>query len=82
MSDQELSSIRNPGEDQRDKSLFRVGQRVAVNLGGCVENRTEGVIHAVRQLPTLTTYELRLDGYDSYAGVDTVYMAEALTPLD
>lgn len=75
-------SIRSVEEDQRDKSRFRVGQRVAVNIGGCTENRTEGVITAIHTMPTLTTYEVRFDGYDSHAGVDTVYMAEGLAPLD
>jgi hypothetical protein len=75
-------SIRSPQEDQRDKSRFRVGQRVTANLGGCAENRTEGVITAIHALPTLTTYEVRFDGYDSHAGVETIYMADGLTPLD
>lgn len=82
MVNDELNSIRNRSEDERDKSLFRVGQRVAANLGGCPENRTEGVIRAIRELPTLTTYEVEFDGYGSGVGIDTVYMAEALTPLD
>jgi hypothetical protein len=75
-------SIRSPQEDQRDKSRFRKGQRIAVNIGGCPENRTEGVITAIHTLPTLTTYEVKLDGYGSHAGVDTIYMADVLTPLD
>jgi hypothetical protein len=82
MFNEAQNGIRNPAEDGRDKSLFRVGQRVAVNLGGCPENRTEGVITAINELPTLTTYQLRFDGYGSHAGVDTGYMAEALTALD
>ena len=82
MGNKHLNSIRNGAEDERDKSLFRQGQRIAVNIGGCPENRTEGVISAVHALPTLTTYEVRFDGYESHDGVDTIYMAEALTRLD
>ena len=82
MASDGLSSIRNADEDGRDKSLFRVGQRVALNLGGCTENRTEGVIHSIKRLPMLTTYEIQFDEYGAGVGLDTFYMAEALTPLD
>lgn len=81
-SDEQLTSIHNRSEEERDKSLFHVGQRVAVNIGGCPENRTEGVIVSIRELPMLTTYEVQFDGYRSTEGIDTFYMAEALIPLD
>jgi hypothetical protein len=77
-----LTSIRHREEDERDKSLFRVGQRVSAEIGGCRENRTEGVITAIHSLPTLTTYEVRFDGYRSHEGIETTYMAAGLTPLD
>lgn len=82
MASDELNSIHNRSEEQRDRSQFRVGRRVAVNVGGSEENRTEGVIASVRELPSLTTYEVRFDGYRSHEGVDTFYMADALTLLD
>ncbi len=81
MQNDELSPIYSRSEVERDKSLFRVGQRVAVNMGGNAENRTEGVIRSIRELPTLTTYEVQFDGYRTNAGIDTFYMAEALSPL-
>jgi len=63
-------------------TILRVGQQIAVNVGGCEENRTEGVIRAIRQLPDLTTYEVDFPGYRKDTRIDTFYMAEALTPLD
>lgn len=61
--------------------LYRVGQKVAVNVGGCVENRSEGVIASVKQLPALTTYEVRFPEYGDGTGIERFYMAEYLTPL-
>ena len=61
---------------------WRVGQRVAVNMGGCPENRTEGVIRSIRERPELTTYEVDFAGYRNHTGVETFYMAPALIPLD
>jgi hypothetical protein len=61
--------------------VFKVGQKVAVNLGGCAENRTVGVVRSIRELPSLTTYELELPGYGRTSGIEVFYMAEALTPV-
>lgn len=62
---------------------YAVGQKVAVNLGGCVENRTEGVIASIKERPELVTYEVRFPehGRDG-VGIERFYMWEQLTPLD
>ena len=62
--------------------VFRVGQKVAVNIGANPANRTEGVITAIHPRPELITYRVRFPSYPREAGIDTVYMAEYLTPLD
>lgn len=63
-----------PGSSRCDPP-FRLGQRVAVNIGGCVENRTEGTIHSIRALPELTLYEVRFSGYARNPQMETLYMA-------
>lgn len=60
--------------------VFVVGQQVLVNIGGCVENRTMGVIRSIRQLPTLTTYEVDFADHQRGNRVESFYMADALTP--
>ena len=64
------------------ESVIRVGQKVAVDIGGCRENRTEGVVRSVRERPELTTYEVLFPQYGETTGIDKFYMAEALTVLD
>lgn len=61
--------------------VFHIGQKVAVEIGGCAENRTEGVVRSVQQLPQLTTYEVHFPEFRTQDGVPSYYMAEALTPL-
>jgi hypothetical protein len=61
--------------------LYQVGQKVAVNVGGCVENRSEGVIASVKRRPELITYEVRFPAYGDGTGIEQFYMAEHLTPL-
>ncbi len=60
---------------------FKVGQRVAVNIGGCPGNRAEGVVASIRQLPELITYEINFPEHQHDSRIDTFYMAEYLTPL-
>lgn len=62
--------------------VFHVGQHVAVNIGGCAANRTEGVILSIRQLAELTTYEVSFPEYRPDPRIDTFYMAAALAALD
>jgi hypothetical protein len=64
------------------ESHYAVGQKVAVNIGGCAENRTEGVIIAIRSRPALDTYEVHFPGYRKDPRIDTFYMAADLIPLD
>jgi len=63
------------------ETVFSVGQQVAVNIGGCVENRTVGVIRSIRQLPELTTYEVDFAEYPKDSWIASFYMAEALTAV-
>jgi len=62
-------------------AVFSIGQRVAVNIGGCRENRTEGVITQIKYRPELTTYEVAFPGLASDGRIETHYMAENLTPV-
>jgi hypothetical protein len=64
------------------KTRLRKGQRVAVNIGGCRENRTEGTITSVKQRPELTTYEVDFPQYDDDHRIERFYMAQDLTPVD
>lgn len=59
--------------------VFKVGQQVAVNIGGCAENRTVGVVRSIREAPALTTYEVGFADHPRKCGIETFYMAEALT---
>ena len=52
-----------------------------MNIGGCLENRTVGVIRSIRQLPSLTNYEIRFPEYDSDGRIPAFYLAEALTAV-
>jgi hypothetical protein len=61
---------------------YRVGDRVTVNVGGCVENRTEGVIRSVRNGPFLTTYEVGLPEFGDDGRVEALYMAHDLAAID
>jgi hypothetical protein len=61
---------------------FRIGQRVAVNVGGCIENRTFGVIRSIRERPALTTYEVALAEHRGDVRVATFYTAESLEACD
>jgi hypothetical protein len=61
--------------------VFRVGQKVTVNIGGCAGNRTDGVIAAIRTHPELVTYEIQFPTALRDSGLETVYMAEYLTAL-
>jgi hypothetical protein len=60
---------------------YRVGEKVTVDVGGCVANRTEGVVVSVLQRPELTTYEVDFPGYRAGPGLDRFYMADRLTRL-
>lgn len=61
--------------------VYRVGQRVALNIGGCRENRTEGVITSIKSRPELITYEVALATLASDGRIEAFYMAQDLTPL-
>ena len=63
-------------------TVFQVGQKVAVNIGGCRDDRTEGVITSIKTRPELTTYEVRFPEYGDGVGIPRFYMAEYLTLLD
>ena len=60
---------------------YRVGQKVNVDIGGCPENRTEGVIVAVKLAPALTTYEVTFPSVATDGRVATFYMAHDLIPV-
>ncbi len=62
--------------------LYRVGQQVLVNIGGCLENRTPGVVTSVKTRPELVTYEVRFSEFAGDHRIASFYMAEDLTPLD
>jgi hypothetical protein len=61
---------------------LKVGQHVAVNIGGCRENRTEGVILSIHRRPELITYEVDFPGYRKDTRIHTFYMAQDLMLLD
>lgn len=61
--------------------VFAVGQPVTVDIGGCIGNRTRGVIRSIKQRPELTTYEVAFPEYWDDARIETFYTAEALTPV-
>jgi hypothetical protein len=61
--------------------VYQVGQKVAVNIGGCVGNRTEGVIASIKRRPELITYEVHFPEFGHDSGIEQFYMAELLTPL-
>ena len=61
--------------------VFQVGEKVAVNIGGCVENRTVGVVRSVRRMPELTTYEVDFPEYRMDTRIEAFYVAELLTPV-
>ena len=61
---------------------YRVGQKVAVNIGGCPENRTEGTIASINRRPELTTYEVDFPEYWKDGRIATFYMVQDLIPLD
>ena len=57
---------------------YQVGQTVAVNIGGCFGNRTEGVIRSIKQLPDLTTYEVDFPEFRKDPQIAKFYMVEDL----
>jgi hypothetical protein len=61
--------------------VFRIGQRVAVNVGGCAQNRTEGVVRSIKELPQLTTYQVFFPELGS-VGVEPYYVADLITAVD
>ena len=61
---------------------YAVGQKVAVNIGGCVENRTEGVIAAIRHGTDLEMYEIDFPSYRRDRRIEKLYVPEELIPLD
>lgn len=63
------------------EAVYRVGQKVAVNIGGRPENRAEGVITSINTRPELTTYEVAFKDVASDGRVHTFYMAHDLQPL-
>jgi hypothetical protein len=64
------------------EQVYRVGQRVAVNIGGCRENRTQGVIRSIRERPHLTTYQVDFPQYRRDSRIEAFYMADDLLPAD
>jgi hypothetical protein len=63
------------------EALYSVGQRVLVNIGGCLENRSEGVITSIRFRPELTVYEVAFIPYLTDGRIPVAYMAQDLTPV-
>jgi hypothetical protein len=61
--------------------VFQVGEKVAVNIGGCIENRSVGVVRSIRRMPELTTYEVDFADYRADARIEAFYVAELLTPV-
>jgi hypothetical protein len=64
------------------QAVYHVGQHVVVNIGGCVENRTEGVITSIKNRPELVTYEVDFPAYGSTdTRIERFYMAQDLIPV-
>ena len=62
--------------------VYRVGLHVAVNIGGCVANRTEGVIASVKERPELITYEVDFPEFSADTRIERFYMAGDLVPVE
>jgi hypothetical protein len=64
------------------EAIYRVGQKVSVDIGGCPENRTRGVVTSVRRMPALITYEVDFPEFPHDPQIEKFYMAEYLHPIE
>ena len=64
--------------------VFRVGQKVVVNIGGCRGNRTEGVVTAIKQRPLKVPLVIRLTGTNEEIAVKILseHGLSAMTEMD